>query len=118
MLLELPKMLGDNPVRTVAYETISSKPRGLSGAELAAFSLEGHEHIVYPAKRPLNAAPANIFQAFGNGPVNDRFRRKSDLSPFNSSFKKIADIDANLVPDALRDYDLIFIFYGNDGHSF
>src|ERR1035437_9192865 len=96
----------------------SSNPRGFSGGGLATFPLEGREHLVHRVKGPSHAAFPDILQPLGNGPVNHGFRRKRDLAPLHSGLQQIADMDSDFVPHAPRDHDLIFVFYGDDGHGF
>src|ERR1035437_6306343 len=99
------------------YATTSSNAGGFSGAGLATLPLEGRQHLVHRIKGPFHAAFPDILQPLGNGPVNHGFRRKRDLAPLHSSIQQVANMDADVVPDALRDHDLVFVFYGDDGHG-
>src|ERR1035437_1938813 len=99
------------------YATTSSNAGGFSGAGLATLPLEGRQHLVHRVKRPFHAAFPDILQPLGNSPVNHGFRRERDLAPLHSGLQQIADMDADLVPDASRDHYLIFVLYCDDGHN-
>src|ERR1035438_7967639 len=113
----LPRARRGNPAPTGACVTTSADRRGLPGRGLATFPLERREHLVHRVKRPFHAAFPNILQPFGNGPVNHGFRRKRDLAPLHSGLQQVADMNADFVPDAPRDHNLIFVLNGDDGHS-
>src|SRR5438270_679234 len=54
--------------------------------------------------------------SFRKGPVDNGFRREHNLALISLGFQKVPNPDPDLLAHALRDYDLVFILDGDDGH--
>ena len=79
-------------------------------------AFESGQHFGGTGKGPVDPALLEVVQSLRNGPVDNGFRREHNLALISLGFQKVADPDPDLLANALWDYDLVFIFDGDNGH--
>ncbi len=79
-------------------------------------AFESSQHFGGTREGPVDAALLEVVQSFRKGPVDNGFRREHNLAVIGMGFEKVADANPDLLAYALRDYDLVFILDGDDGH--
>lgn len=82
-----------------------------------ALSLERGQHFGGTDKGAVDAALLEVVQSFREGPINDGLGREHNLPFVNLCFQKVANLDRDLFPYALRDYHLVFVLDGNNRHG-
>src|SRR5271157_6273661 len=68
-------------------------------------------------KRPVGAPRFEICQALRQVAIDHRLRRERDLSPLRLGFQQVADVDADLPANVLRNDHLIFVLDRNERHT-
>src|SRR5207237_10389355 len=106
----------DSPARRGGLGATSSTVALSSPDGFPTVAFGSCQHFGSTGKGSVDAALLEVVQSFRKGPVDNGFRREHNLALISLGFQKVPNPDPDLLAHALRDYDLVFILDGDDGH--
>jgi hypothetical protein len=106
----------DSPARRGGLGATSSTMALSSPGGFPTLAFKSGQHFGGTGNGPMDAALLEVVQSFREGPVDNGFRREHNLALISLGFQNVPDPDPDLLAHALRDYNLVFILDGYDGH--